>query len=110
MREKEVLEKMLQVEQNACHVVEEAKEEANKLLAHARNKARCAIDSTKGAICQDREKLREHLNKEAEEKVKIINEEKKHTEGKIKMRAHLKREEAIKKAKKYLFDDFLESL
>lgn len=110
MREKEILANMLQVEQNACRILEKAKDEANRLLVHARMEAQHALESTKRDLYQERETLHEQLRNEAEHEVEIINEEKKRIQDEIKMRAHLKRDEAIKQAKKYFFDNFWENL
>ena len=40
MIEKEVIIQMLQIEKDACQIIEETKEKANKLLGQARHNAR----------------------------------------------------------------------
>ena len=110
MKEKELLAKMLRIEKNACSILEEAKEKANKSLNLTRNDARGLMRDTNESLDKNREQIKEQLINEAKQEVMKINEQKKQALDRIDIQANQKKEEAICSIKKYLFNHVLGDL
>ncbi|MBN2372666.1 hypothetical protein JXL19_02605 [bacterium] len=110
MTEKEVIAQMLLVEQQACKIIEDAKNEANKDLVDARNEYKKLIADTKNELNEDANTLTERMQAEAERDILDIRDKKQGVIDIIDRQYKKKKDLAFKKVRKVLFEDYLSGL
>ena len=98
-----IINQMLDVEKNACQIIQEAKEKGNKLIAEARDEAKRIIEATQKDLDQKALTLEQELREETEKEVERIKANKQNAIEMIEKQSILKKELAIKKLRKFLF-------
>ena len=104
MTEREIINQMLQVEKDACQIIEATKDKANRMLMQSRKKSRMLTENTQKDMSHNKEVLKERLLKEAEKTIEKINKKKQAALEKIEVQGKEEKETAIHKVKKFLFD------
>lgn len=104
MTEREIINQMLEVEKEACKIIDQTKDKANRLLMQYRKKSRIITENTQKNLSRDKEVLKKQLLAEAEKTIERINKEKQVVLEKIEIHGKEKREKAINQVKKFLFD------
>jgi vacuolar-type H+-ATPase subunit H len=103
MTEREIINQMLQIEKDACQLIEETKDKANRLLGQSRKRSRLLNENTQMALSQDKEAMRERLFIETEKQIEKIKSEEQASLEKIEMQGKQRRDMAILLIKKLLF-------
>jgi vacuolar-type H+-ATPase subunit H len=103
--ESSLIEEMLEVERNACRVLEEAKEKGNQMVVQARSEARRMMEITREDLQKDREAMGKRLDLEGQEEVAQIMADKENALQRIKVHACQQRERVLQCLREMLFGD-----
>lgn len=102
-----IINEMLEVDKNASIIINEAKEEGNRIVKQARKETKQLIELTKEEIENDYSVLEKRLKKDAEERINNIILQKESLLKEIEKKAELKNGLALKKVKNFLFESVL---
>ncbi|MGA1842100.1 MAG: hypothetical protein ACMUIU_15885 [bacterium] len=103
-----IINQMLNIEKNACQIVENAIEKGNKVITEAREEAERLIEKRKQELSNDLLALEKKLQEETEKEAARIKAEKQQTLEMIDKQTISKKELTIKKICEFLFKQIMD--
>lgn len=97
------INRLLDADENARRILEEAKERGNRGMAQARGESRQLIETTKETLKKNRESLQRQVTVEGEQEVVRFKVQKEKTIKELKQKAVQRHDRVVKELREILF-------